>query len=137
MNKLDYLSTSELSNLIKNKEISSEELIRYTLDEIKSKDSKINSFITINEEDSIEQAKKIDNKLNSKEINHGYLTGIPILLKDNISTKAIKTTAGSKILESYIPPYDAHVTKRIKDNGGIIIGKGNLDEFAMGSSNET
>ena len=137
MNKLDYLSTSELSNLIKNKEISSEELIRYTLDEIKSKDSKINSFITINEEDSIEQAKKIDNKLNSKEINHGYLTGIPILLKDNISTKAIKTTAGSKILESYIPPYDAHVTKKIKDNGGIIIGKGNLDEFAMGSSNET
>ncbi|MBD86347.1 MAG: Asp-tRNA(Asn)/Glu-tRNA(Gln) amidotransferase GatCAB subunit A [Chloroflexi bacterium] len=137
MNKFNNLSTSELSNLIKSREISSEELVKASLSDINSKDKKINSFITINEDLSVKEAKKIDKALKNNEMDHKFLTGIPIMLKDNISTKGIKTTAGSKILENYIPPYDAHVTKKIIKNGGIIIGKGNLDEFAMGSSNET
>ena len=137
MNNLNTLTTSELSDLITNGNISSEELVRATLDSIQSNDSKLNSFITVNEENSIKQAKKIDKEMKNNSVEKTFLTGIPILLKDNISTKNIRTTAASKILENYIPPYDSFVTKKIIESGGIVIGKGNLDEFAMGSSNET
>ena len=137
MNNLNTLTTSELSDLIRNGDISSEELVRATLDSIQSNDSKINSFITVNKKDSIEQAKKIDKEMKNNSFEKTFLTGIPILIKDNISTKNIRTTAASKILENYIPPYDSFVTKKIIESGGIVIGKGNLDEFAMGSSNET
>ena len=102
MNKFNNLSTSELSNLIKSREISSEELVKASLSDINSKDKKINSFITINEDLSVKEAKKIDKALKNNEMDHKFLTGIPIMLKDNISTKGIKTTAGSKILENYI-----------------------------------
>ena len=137
MNNLNTLTTSELSHLIGNGDISSEELVRATLDSIQSNDSKLNSFITVNEENSIKQAKKIDKEMKNNSVEKTFLTGIPILLKDNISTKNIRTTAASKILENYNPPYDSFVTKKIIESGGIVIGKGNLDEFAMGSSNET
>ena len=137
MNNLNTLTTSELSDLIRNGDISSEELVRATLDSIQSNDNKINSFITVNKKDSIEQAKKIDKEMKNNSFEKTFLTGIPILIKDNISTKNIRTTAASKILENYIPPYDSFVTKKITESGGIVIGKGNLDEFAMGSSNET
>ena len=137
MNNLNTLTTSELSDLIRNGDISSEELVRATLDSIQSNDNKINSFITVNKKDSIEQAKKIDKEMKNNSFEKTFLTGIPILIKDNISTKNIRTTAASKILENYIPPYDSFVTKKIIESGGIVIGKGNLDEFAMGSSNET
>ena len=137
MNNLSALTTTELSEMISNGDISSEELVRATLDSIKINDPKINSFITINEENSIQKAKEIDKEIKNNSITKTLLTGIPILLKDNISTKNIRTTAASKILENYVPPYDSFVTKKIKQAGGIVIGKGNLDEFAMGSSNET
>ena len=137
MNNLNTLTTSELSDLIRNGDISSEELVRATLDSIQSNDNKINSFITVNKKDSIEQAKKIDKEMKNNSFEKTFLTGIAILIKDNISTKNIRTTAASKILENYIPPYDSFVTKKITESGGIVIGKGNLDEFAMGSSNET
>ena len=137
MNNLSALTTTELSEMISNGDITSEELVRATLDSIKINDPKINSFITINEENSIQKAKEIDKEIKNNSITKTLLTGIPILLKDNISTKNIRTTAASKILENYVPPYDSFVTKKIKQAGGIVIGKGNLDEFAMGSSNET
>jgi len=137
MNKLLALSTTELSNLISSKKISSEELVYESLNHIKENDLEINSFITVLENESLEKAKNLDKKLSNNEIDHKFLTGIPIMLKDNISTKGIKTTAASKILENYVSPYDSFVTKKILSNNGIIIGKGNLDEFAMGSSNET
>jgi len=137
MNKILNLSTSELSTLIKESKLTSEELVYETLIHIKANDTKINSFITLLEDSSLSQAKEFDKKNSDNELKQNFLSGIPILLKDNISTKNIRTTAGSKILENYIPPYDAFVTKKIKENGGIIIGKANLDEFAMGSSNET
>ena len=136
MSNILSLSTSELSNLIKTKKLSSEELVKESLNHIKNKDSNINSFITILEESSLLSAKKIDENLSKNKLVHSFLTGIPIMLKDNIATKGIKTTAASKILENYISPYDAYVTNKILDNNGIIIGKGNCDEFAMGSSNE-
>ena len=137
MNNLNSLTTSELSELIRNGDITSEELVKATLNSIQSNDNKLNSFITVNEQNSIEQAKKIDKEIKNTSVEKTFLTGIPILLKDNISTKNIRTTAASKILENYIPPYDSFVTKKIIQSGGIVIGKGNLDEFAMGSSNET
>jgi aspartyl-tRNA(Asn)/glutamyl-tRNA(Gln) amidotransferase subunit A len=137
MNNILNLSTSELSTLIREKKLTSEELVSQTLSHIKAHDSKINSFITLLEDSALNQAKEFDKKNSKNESANKFLNGIPILLKDNISTKNIRTTAGSKILENYIPPYDAFVTKKIIENGGIIIGKGNLDEFAMGSSNET
>ena len=137
MNKILKLSTTELSKLIGEKQISSEELVNESLTHIKNSDAKINSFITILEDQAIEKAKKIDNKLSKNEIEHSFLTGIPIMLKDNISTKGIRTTAASKMLENYVSPYNAFVTEKIIQNNAIILGKGNLDEFAMGSSNET
>jgi len=137
MNKLLELSTTELSNLISSKKLTSEELVIESLKHIEDNDSKINSFITILKEESLKQAKNIDEKLSKNELEKSFLTGIPIMLKDNIATKGIKTTAASKILENYISPYNSFVTKKVIKGNGIIIGKGNLDEFAMGSSNET
>ena len=136
MSNILELSTTKLSKLIKNGKLSSEELVNESLSHIKNKDPEINSFITILEESSLKNAKKIDEKLSKKEIEHSFITGIPIMLKDNIATKGTKTTAASKFLENYVSPYDAFVTKKIIDKSGIIIGKGNCDEFAMGSSNE-
>lgn len=109
---------------------SSEEIVAEYLERIKK--SKLNAFITVAEENALFQAKEIDSKGHD-----GPLAGIPIAIKDNISTKGIKTTCASKILTGYIPPYDAHVIEKLKEAGAIIIGKTNMDEFAMGSSTET
>lgn len=109
---------------------SSEEIIAEYLERITN--SRLNAFITVSKESALSQAQEIDAKGHD-----GPLAGIPIAIKDNISTKGIKTTCASKILTGYIPPYDAHVIEKLKNAGAIIIGKTNMDEFAMGSSTET
>jgi len=109
---------------------SSEEIVTEYLEMIKK--STLNAFITVSKESALLQARKIDS-----EGHEGPLAGIPIAIKDNISTKGIQTTCASKILTGYIPPYDAHVIEKLKAAGAIIIGKTNMDEFAMGSSTET
>ena len=109
---------------------SSEEIVAEYLEKIKK--SKLNAFITVSKESALLQARKIDS-----EGHEGPLAGIPIAIKDNISTKGIQTTCASKILTGYVPPYDAHVIEKLKAAGAIIIGKTNMDEFAMGSSTET
>ena len=109
---------------------SSEEIVAEYLEKIEK--SKLNAFITVSKESALLHAKKVDS-----EGNEGPLAGIPIAIKDNISTKGIQTTCASKILTGYVPPYDAHVIEKLKAAGAIIIGKTNMDEFAMGSSTET
>ena len=109
---------------------SSEEIVSEYLQRIES--SKLNAFVTVAKDSAIARAKEIDSG------NHdGVLAGIPIAIKDNISTKGIQTTCSSNILTGYIPPYDAHVIERLKAAGAVIIGKTNMDEFAMGTSTET
>ena len=93
--------------------------------------SKINGFVAVSDE-ATNDARKIDS-----EGHDGILAGVPIAIKDNISTKGLSTTCGSKILQGYVPPYNAHVIEKLKDAGAIIIGKANMDEFAMGTSTES
>jgi len=88
--------------------------------------SKLNAFISVNQKRALSCAREID-----KNDIEGPLAGIPIAIKDNISTKGIQTTCSSNILKGYIPPYDAHVIERLKEAGAVIIGKTNMDEFAM------
>jgi aspartyl-tRNA(Asn)/glutamyl-tRNA(Gln) amidotransferase subunit A len=121
-------------SLIK-KEFSAEELCQKYLEKIKKFDKEIKSFLTLAEDFAISQAKEIDEKIARGE-KIPILAGIPCAIKDNILVKDLKCTAGSKILENYIAPYDATVVKKLKEAGAIILGKTNLDEFAMGSSTE-
>tara|TARA_B100001996_G_scaffold155425_1_gene118355 strand:- start:1449 stop:2906 length:1458 start_codon:yes stop_codon:yes gene_type:complete len=125
----------ELKTEIQNKEISSYELTNFFLNRIKKIDPKLNAFITITENDALKKAKKIDAEIAKGNVSP--LSGIPIAQKDIFCTKGIRTTCGSKMLEDFISPYDATVVEKLDEAGMIIIGKTNMDEFAMGSSNET
>ncbi len=125
---------NDFLNKIKSKNITTFEFTSQIFKQI-NQHSDLNAFITLNEESAILQAKESDLRFESGS--QRPLEGMLIAIKDNISTKNIRTTCASKMLENYTPIYDATVVKRIKDAGGIIIGKTNMDEFAMGSSNET
>ncbi len=125
-------SLSEIVNLIKNKKASSLEVTKHYIKNIE-KSKKLNSFITTCFEHSLKNAKDFDSKNNYD----GLLSGVPLAVKDLFCTKNIKTTAGSKILESFIPTYESTVTNNLWSEGAILLGKLNCDEFAMGSSNET
>lgn len=128
------LSISELVLGLKNKDFSSQELTQHFVDRINKYDSKLNSFITVNESLALEQAKQAD-KLIAANKSH-TLTGIPIAQKDIFCTQGIKTTCGSKMLDNFIAPYNATIIKKFNDAGAVLLGKTNMDEFAMGSSNE-
>lgn len=121
--------------LVDNK-VSSVELTSACLKTIKEKDPKIGAFLHVDESLALETAKKSDDR-RKKGMALGELDGIPIALKDMILTTDMPTTAGSKILQGYMSPYDAFVTKRLRDEGAVILGKNNQDEFAFGGSNET
>ncbi len=126
---------SELHQKLINKEITATQLVSDYFKIINEKDSRIQAFLTLNKEEALKEAERVDEKI-AKNETIGILEGIPYAVKDNILTKEIKTTAGSKILENYISPYDATVIEKLKRKGAIILGKTNLDEFAMGSSTE-
>ncbi len=134
--KLYELSAFRLSKLIKKREISPIELLNSVLNRIREKEPEINAYITVTEEFAKELAKQSEKRqLKGKLLSD--IDGIPIAIKDNICTKGIKTTCGSQILANYIPPYNATVIERLLKAGAVIIGKTNMDEFAMGSSTET
>ena len=125
---------SELARLLAQREVSSVEMTRYFLDRIAGKGAQLNAFITIDEEKSLFQAKAADARITRGEA--GPLTGIPVAHKDLFCAKGWLTTAGSRILENFVSPYDAHVIERFDRAGAVLLGKANMDEFAMGSSNE-
>ena len=134
MSNLYTLNIEQVTNGIKNGEFTTEEYVSQIIERIKKVDQKINSFITIND-NALLQAQHVDKKISSGS-KVGSLAGIVVGIKDNISTAGLKTTCASKMLSDYVPPYDATVIKRLKDKDAIIIGKLNLDEFAMGSTTE-
>src|SRR6476660_9021144 len=134
MSKLFTLSAEQIISGVRNREFTIEEYIIQLLERINDIDDKIKAFITINDE-ALNTARKLDKKIKSQEA-VGSLAGIAVGIKDNICTKDIKTTCASKLLQEYIPPYDATVVRRLKERDAIIIGKVNLDEFAMGSTTE-
>jgi len=128
------LTIHEAHQLLKAKELSSLELTKATLERIHQIEPKVRALVTINDELALKQAEEADKLLASGNTNP--LTGIPALIKDNMCTKGIRTTCSSKMLENFIPPYDATVVERLNECGAVVIGKANMDEFAMGSSNE-
>lgn len=125
----------ELRDLLAAKEITAVEITESVFQRIKEVEPKVHTYLTLVEEPAIEEAKLVDEMLNKGE-SLPPLAGIPFAIKDNISTSGIRTTCASKILEEYVPPYDALVVEKAKQNRMIMTGKTNLDEFAMGSSTE-
>ncbi len=134
---MNILSSSlkTLRDSIRKGDISAREVTEKYLGQIEKWNPKLNAYITVNEK-ALDQAKKIDERLAKKE-NVGPLAGVPIAIKDMLCTKGLRTTAGSKILGNFIPPYNATVVQRLEAAGAINPGKTNQDEFAMGSSSET
>lgn len=133
MNKLTGLEAREA---FLNKEASAQEILQAHLDQIKKTDGEVNAFISLTEEEAHSQAQALDKALKEGR-DPGPLAGMVISLKDNISLKGARMTCASKMLADYVPPYDAHVTTLLKEAGAMIIGKTNLDEFAMGSDTRT
>lgn len=132
---MHHRTIAELSKSLANKEISSVELTKLFLDRIHRLDEKLNSFITVTEEQALHAAKQADDARASGIA--GPLTGIPIAHKDIFCTDGVKTSCGSHMLDNFISPYDATVVTNLKAAGTVMLGKTNMDEFAMGSSNET
>lgn len=132
---LNSLTLKQASGKLTKDEITSEEITEDCLEQIKNKDSKINSYLTVLADEAKKTAQESDVRRKSTG-RVSLIDGLPIAVKDVICTKGIQTTAASKILKGFIPPYDATVISKLKNAGAVIIGKTNLDEFAMGSSTE-
>lgn len=127
-------SLAELSKALHAKKFSSVELTQHYLNRIEQHDPQLNSFITVAKDSALNDARQADQQL--AQINATALTGIPIAQKDIFCTLGIKTSCGSRMLDNFISPYDATVVERFKNAGTVLLGKTNMDEFAMGSSNE-
>lgn len=130
-----YLTITQALEGLKKKEFTSVELTEMYLKRIKSVEPKVNAFVTVTEEEALKQAKDADRK--RAEGHDALLLGVPISVKDNFSTKGIRTTASSKVLDEYVPPFDATVVSKLKDAGMVMLGKTNMDAWAHGSSTET
>jgi aspartyl-tRNA(Asn)/glutamyl-tRNA(Gln) amidotransferase subunit A len=135
MSDLTRKTAAELGRLIASGEVSAVEVTRAHLDRIAEIEPKIDAFLHVAEESAIEQARAVDERRAAGE-ELGPLAGVPIAHKDIFTTVDMPTTAASKILQGWRPPYDATVTRRLREAGLVIVGKTNLDEFAMGSSTE-
>lgn len=129
------MALKELNGKLRSKEIGAEELCQSYIDRIKAQDGEINSYITLCEEEALRSAREAQKKLDAGE--GGPLCAIPVSVKDNICTKGIKTTCASKILEDFVPVYNAFAVEKLNDAGAVILGKTNMDEFAMGGSSQT
>ena len=128
------LTIHEARGLLDRREVSSVELTQAALDRVEQVDDRVKAFVTVTGEFALSQARRADERI--AEGNAGPLTGVPMQLKDNMSTKGIATTCSSRMLENFVPPYDATVAAKLKDQATVLLGKGNMDEFGMGSSSE-
>ena len=126
---------SELSTSLHKGDVSSVELTQHYLDRIRTHNNQLNAYITVCEDEALEQARAADQKIQQKTA--GKLTGIPLAHKDIFCTKGVRTSCASKMLDNFIAPYNATVVDRVNTAGMVTLGKTNMDEFAMGSSNET
>lgn len=129
------MALKELHEKLVSKQIGAEELCRSYIDKIKASDGEINSFITLCEGEAMTAAAAAQKKIDSGEA--GALCAIPLSIKDNICTKGVKTTCASKILEDFVPVYNATVIDKLDNAGAVVLGKTNMDEFAMGGSSQT
>ena len=128
------ITIHEAHDLLAKKEISSVELTRALLDRIHKIEDTIHSFVTVTDEIALARAEQADKRINDG--NYSPLTGIPAVIKDNMCTRETRTTCSSKMLENFVPPYNATVVSKLNDTGMVMVGKANMDEFAMGSSTE-
>jgi len=128
------LTIHEAHRLLKARELSSVELTKASLERIQQVEPKVRALVTITDELALRQAQRADELIAAGDVTP--LTGIPMLIKDNMCTKGVRTTCSSKMLENFVPPYDATVVEKLNERGAVMVGKANMDEFAMGSSNE-
>lgn len=135
MMNIEKMTAFEIKKGIEEKSFTAAEVVSALFERIKEVEPKVDAFLTLCEESAMAQAKAVDEKVKAGAP-LGKFAGVPIAIKDNISTDGIKTTCASKMLFDYVPPYDATVVKKLKEEDAVIIGKTNMDEFAMGSSNE-
>jgi len=133
--KLNELSAWDLRERIRSRETSSREAAEAVLARIEEIDGEVNAFITVTADDALRQADEVDRRIASGE-DVGPLSGVPIAIKDIMCTRGIRTTCGSRILEPFVPPYDATAVERLRAADAVFVGKTNMDEFAMGSSTE-
>src|SRR5258708_14388178 len=133
--KLYELTISEASKGLQEKKFSSSELTSACLERIRAVEPKLHAFVTLTEEQALEQAQKADFLLGSGEVRP--LLGIPISIKDNFCTSGIRTTASCNVLRNFVPPYESNVVRLITEAGAVSLGKTNMDAFAHGSSTET
>mmetsp|Transcript_7110 Transcript_7110/g.21697 ORF Transcript_7110/g.21697 Transcript_7110/m.21697 type:complete len:518 (+) Transcript_7110:68-1621(+) len=129
-------SAVDIASAVRDGSVTAEETVKDYLDRIESRDGKVNAFLTVDAEAALRSARRIDHmRAQGKEL--GPLAGVPISVKDNLCTQGIATSAGSRILENYVPPYTATAVARMEAAGGVVLGKTNLDEYGMGSSTES
>ncbi|WP_309117483.1 Asp-tRNA(Asn)/Glu-tRNA(Gln) amidotransferase subunit GatA [Saccharothrix sp.] len=136
MSSLIRSTAAELAAKIAGREVSAVEVAQAHLDRIAEVDGAVNAFLHVDTEGALAAAKKVDDDLAAGQAPASPLAGVPLALKDVFATEGVPTTCGSKILEGWVPPYDATVTRRLREAGVVILGKTNMDEFAMGSSTE-
>lgn len=130
------LTAVELGRKIKEKEVTVEEAVTAALDEIEKREAQVHSFVTVDREGALKRAKEVQAKINAGELT-GPLAGVPVAIKDNMCTKGLLTTCSSKILYNFVPTYTAEAVLNLEKAGAVILGKTNMDEFAMGSTTET
>ncbi|MDN5347167.1 MAG: aspartyl-tRNA(Asn)/glutamyl-tRNA(Gln) amidotransferase subunit [Clostridia bacterium] len=133
--ELYYLTAHELGDLLQRKEVSAREVAESFLERLETVDVKVRAYLTVTPEKALEQAARVD-AARARGENLSPLAGVPMALKDNLCTEGVRTTCASKMLAEWVPPYSAFVVRRLEAEGAVMLGKLNMDEFAMGSSNE-